>query len=53
MPARDRRRALSRLRGHSVTFVDFREARLQRSLGHVTARAHALRFIRLEVRDAG
>lgn len=45
------RATLARLRGHSVTFVDFRAAREQRALGHVTERAHALRFIRMEVRD--
>lgn len=52
MAARNARRVLARLRGRSVVYVDFREARFQRALGHVTERAHALRFIRLEVRDA-
>jgi hypothetical protein len=45
-------KTLARLRGHSVTWVDFTEARIQRLLGHVTERAHALRFIRKEIRDA-
>jgi hypothetical protein len=35
-----------------VVFVDFHEARFQRSLGRVTERAHALLFIRAEFRDA-
>ena len=45
-------KTLARLRGHSVTWVDFTEARIQRLLGHVTERGHALRFIRKEIRDA-
>lgn len=55
MPVLPKRSALwatlARLRGHSVTHVDFLEARVQRQLGHVTERGHALKFIRLEVRD--
>jgi hypothetical protein len=45
------RKVLARLRGRSVTHVDFEEARRERALGHVTERAHARRFIRQEVRD--
>lgn len=45
------RKVIARLRGHSVTHVDFLEARVQRAQGKIKERSDVRKFIRREVRD--